>query len=149
MGGPKIGIADASKRIFKAKITLKLAIHLPPSPSGLRRTSRRTSPVLALAGIAGRALVPFGAGVSRLGVQGCWFGPGRFYWAFARHVPGGGVLSPFLLPVVLLLHVVWLFGGRDVVVEQGWKVPLVDVGAHHAVDHFHRYQPVGWLDEFA
>ena len=97
MGGPKIGVADASKRIFEAKIGLKLAIHLPPSPCGLppspcglRRTSRWTSPVLALAGFAGRALVPFGAGVSRLGVQGCWFGPGRFYWVFARHVPCGG-----------------------------------------------------------
>ena len=69
MGGPKIGVADASKRIFEAKIILKLATHLPPSPCGLppspcglRRTSRWTSrwanPVLALAGFAGRALVP-------------------------------------------------------------------------------------------
>ena len=64
----------------------------------------------------------------------------RSYWAFARHVPGGGVS---------LFHVRGLFGGRDVVVKEWWKVPLVDVGTHHAIDHFHRDQSVGRLDEFA
>jgi len=36
-----------------------------------------------------------------------------------------------------------------VVVKEWWKVPLVDVGTHHAIDHFHRDQSVGRLDEFA
>ena len=111
-----------------------------PSPVGLRWTIRWTSPVLALSVCPGVAAESFGAVVSGMGDTPAVGLRAEFCRGFCPVCPRGGVS---------LFHVWGLFGGRDVVVEQGWKVPLVDVGAHHAVDHVHRYQPVGWLDEFA